>query len=58
MTIAAIEPTYNFVIANPEPIVTIKADGTMEFGKNYHPDEAAKIFWDAVARINPYRKNP
>lgn len=30
------------------PIVTIKPDGTIEYGKGYTPDAAAKALWDAV----------
>jgi len=33
---------------NQGPMVTIKADGTIEYGKNYTPDAAAKQLWDAV----------
>lgn len=33
-----------------EPLVSIKMDGTVEYGKGYTPDEAAKQFWEAMAR--------
>lgn len=34
---------------NGNPLVTISLDdGTHTFGPNYKPDEAAKIFWEAV----------
>jgi hypothetical protein len=36
-----------------DPMVTIRADKTMEFGPNYTPDAAAKIFWDAVLAHYP-----
>ena len=29
-------------------MVTIHPDGSIEYGENYKPDEAAKAFWDAV----------
>lgn len=31
-------------------LVTIKPNGTIEYGPEYHPDEAAQIFWEAMAR--------
>lgn len=33
-----------------EPLVTIRPDGSLEYGENYHPDEAAGTFWAAVSR--------
>jgi hypothetical protein len=33
---------------NSEPIVSVKMDGTIEYGSNYTPDEAARIFWEAL----------
>ena len=32
-----------------EPLATIKNDGTIIYGKNYTPDKAAKLFWEALA---------
>jgi hypothetical protein len=29
-------------------LVTIRPDGTIEYGPNYTPDAAAKVFWDAI----------
>jgi hypothetical protein len=43
---------------SPEMLVTFNLDdGSMTFGPNYHPDEAAKIFWEAVSswRVNVHR---
>lgn len=34
-------------------LVTLKTDGTLEFGEDYDPDEAARIFWQSVADGNP-----
>lgn len=39
--------------AHPEILVEMKANGTMLFGKNYEPDEAAEKFWEAVQRKAP-----
>ena len=57
--------TNKFVIyggpgPTPEMLVTFNLDdGLMTFGPNYNPDEAAKIFWEAVCswRVNVYRSN-
>jgi hypothetical protein len=32
------------------PLVIISPDGTLQYGPNYKPDEAAMIFWEAMAR--------
>ena len=39
--------------ANGSDLVTMYGDGHMEFGPNYAPDEAARIWWDVVARLMP-----
>jgi hypothetical protein len=31
-------------------LVTIQADGTVEYGADYKPDEAALVFWEAMGR--------
>lgn len=31
-----------------QPMVTIRPNGTIEYGANYTPDAAAKILWEAV----------
>jgi len=31
-------------------LVVIKPNGALEFGPEYHPDEAAEVFWEAMAR--------
>lgn len=38
---------------NGQPMVTIRPDGRLEFGPDYHPDDAARAFWDAVLRLQP-----
>jgi hypothetical protein len=35
------------------PLVTIKADGNVEFGEGYTLDETAILFWEALAGCNP-----
>lgn len=42
----------NIVIAgrNGEPLVTIGMDGTLTYGPHYTPDEAAKVFWEAMGK--------
>lgn len=32
------------------PLVTIRPDGTIEYGENYTPDAAAAAFWEAIGR--------
>ena len=32
-------------------LVDIRPDGTITYGPNYSPDEAAKALWDAIARM-------
>jgi hypothetical protein len=31
-------------------LVAIKADGTIQYGPEYRPDEAAQVFWEAMAQ--------
>jgi hypothetical protein len=31
-------------------LVSIKPNGTLQYGPEYHPDEAAEVFWEAMAR--------
>ncbi len=35
--------------------VTIRPDGSVEFGEDYSPDEAATAFWLAVGRNHPWK---
>jgi hypothetical protein len=37
------------------PLVTIHPNGTLEYGPDYTPDEAARAFWDALAGHYPAR---
>lgn len=36
-----------------KPLVILKPDGTIEFGPDYTPTEAARVFWMAMADMNP-----
>ncbi|MFK0288313.1 hypothetical protein ACIQVL_48755 [Streptomyces sp. NPDC090499] len=38
---------------NGRPMITIHNNGTLEFGPDYTPDEAARQFWEAVQRLRP-----
>lgn len=40
---------------NGQALVTVKPDGTLEYGEGYTPDEAARTFWDALAHAFPGR---
>jgi hypothetical protein len=39
--------------AGDRMMVEIHSDGTLRFGENYIPTEAARIFWEAVATLSP-----
>lgn len=43
-----IEDSLWTIFQDGEMLVRLHADKTMEFGPNYKPEAAAKIFWDAV----------
>lgn len=49
---AAPEATRNDLViaAGGKLLVIIRPDGTMAFGPDYSPDEAALVFWEAMAR--------
>jgi hypothetical protein len=36
-------------------LVMIRPDGKVEFDKDYIPEEAARIFWQAIENLNPLR---
>lgn len=51
-------PTQTIAILGEDsrtPLATIHADGTLEYGPGYTPDEAARCFWDALRRLVPAR---
>lgn len=35
--------------------VTLKSNGTIEYGEDYTPDEAAKVLWKCVELYHPYK---
>jgi len=42
---------YFFILSNADGMLLgMRQDGTMEYGDGYEPDEAARIFWEAVTR--------
>lgn len=60
------EETQNHVANFPPPVISISGDdgvplvrihpdGTLEYGPNYTPDEAARTFWDAMRHHLPTR---
>ncbi|MEV8344591.1 hypothetical protein [Streptomyces niveus] len=55
--LAAVRPMTSYTLRIPDengrPLVTIHPDGRVELGENYEPDEAARVFWDAVQRLSP-----
>jgi hypothetical protein len=34
--------------------VKVNSNGTIEYGEDYTPDEAAKAFWEVVKQYHPY----
>lgn len=50
------EQVYFIRINRPtgELLVQFKSDGVLEFGDTYEPDEAARIFWEAMSRNAPH----
>jgi hypothetical protein len=56
--IAAMPPIPPTITINGDggtPLVKIHPNGTLEYGPNYDPDEAARRFWDAMAHYLPTR---
>lgn len=49
---------FMLIAKNGETLVTIHPDGTIEYGKDYSPDKAAKIFWEALGRNLPCKTQP
>lgn len=59
-----------FTIKQPEPptalticpggkmMVTVHMDGRLEYGEDYNPDDAARIFWNAMRCHMPSGSNP
>lgn len=54
------EMSWAIDIQNPkthERIVMIKCTGELVYGPNYHPDQAAKAFWEAIALAAPHHEH-
>lgn len=45
---------FQFGANEPELAVRLRYDGSMEYGPNYKPDEAAQNFWESMREQNPY----
>lgn len=43
------------IFVDNTPLVTIGRDGALTYGPNYTPDAAAKLFWDAIVTLCPWR---
>lgn len=43
------------IAPNGKMLVRIHADGSLEYGEDYDPDKAAKVFWEALAANAPPR---
>jgi len=50
-----IESTNIIFHWNAKMTITLKSDGTVVYGENYTPDEAAKDFWRVVEQFHPYK---
>jgi hypothetical protein len=50
--------TINIPSTDGSPLVTIHPDGTLTYGPNYQPDEAARTFWEALAAHMPAGSDP
>jgi hypothetical protein len=49
MTDITAKPSFTFRTGDtPGAYVTVNPNGTIEYGKDYTPDAAARIFWDAL----------
>ena len=49
------EPLPVLQISNADDfLVRIKPDGAIEYGRDYTPDEAAQVFWNAIAQMGQY----
>ena len=58
-TISVIRPQHaNLMLVglNGKVLVTINPNGTIEYGKDYTPDKAAKMFWEALGQDMPCKE--
>jgi hypothetical protein len=49
-------PSFAVSSSGGEPIFTIHHDGAVAVNPKYATDDAALAFWEAVIRLNPFRK--
>ncbi|MER7815635.1 hypothetical protein [Streptomyces sp. NPDC096153] len=47
------DQTVSIREGNGQPLVTVHFDGRLEFGSEYEPDAAARLFWEAIGRWGP-----
>jgi hypothetical protein len=46
--------TFSFGVENgADNYVRLNPNGTIEYGKDYHPDKGAKEFWDLIISMYP-----
>jgi hypothetical protein len=45
-----VDPIMSITSSKGKVLVKIRNDGTVEYDPNYTPDEAARIFWEAMGR--------
>lgn len=48
-------PDITIIGEGGQPLVTIHPTGELDYGPDYEPDEAARVFWDALRRLTPAR---
>ena len=49
------ETTHVMFWLDGHEAISIASDGTIVYHNNYTPDEAAKLFWEAVEQYHPYK---
>lgn len=56
--LTTVPQTRNFILIGRDAkmLVTIHPDGTIEYGKDYTPDTAAKVFWEAIGTNMPCKE--
>jgi hypothetical protein len=54
-TFTTIDPSHPTLTIAPggKFLVKLWPDGRLEYGEGYDPDEAAKVFWEAIASHFP-----
>lgn len=54
----AIDPEAIAISQNKKTVVTIRFDGSVEFGEGFTADDAAREFWKHLAQANPNKCGP